>query len=329
MTYARTAQLVKIARLYYLEGMNQRDIAAKMRTSVAGVSRSIAKARELGIVKITVDAPAHGISELEISIERRFGLAECLLVESSPTLEVMYAEMASRLSEHLDRTLTGESNVGVSWGQTLQTIGDNLESAVAQCKSVIPMVGAVGRIETGMYPNSIARQFAEKLNGAGHLVNVPGVVDSDETRKSLLADGSFAPVAAIWNELDVALFSVSGLTSGASVRDLHVVPDEILDAAASDGATLVANFRFFDQEGARVHTTVDRRIIAIEPERLMAVPHRIIVAAGSEKTNAVRGALRARLCNVLVSDRETARALLQSEQTGSPINWPGVTEGVL
>ena len=317
VTDAKIAQLVKIARLYYLEGMNQRTIAARMWTSVAGVSRSIAKARDLRIVRISIEAPDKGLSELEISLERKFDLEECLLVETSPTLEVMYAEMASKLFELLDRTLTPKSNVGVSWGRTLKTIGDNLPTRTSRCASVIPMVGGVGRIETGIFPNSIARQFAQKLNGDGHLVNVPALVASDKIRRSLISDESFAPVAALWDKLDIALFSVGSMTHGASVRDLHVVPAEILERAAADGASFMANFLFFDSEGNRVETAVARRIIAIQHSKLMSVPRRIIVAGGSEKTMAVRGALQAGLCNVLVSDRATAEALLHTGQQGS------------
>ncbi|MDF1569441.1 MAG: sugar-binding domain-containing protein [Spirochaetaceae bacterium] len=308
---AKQEQLVKIARLYFLEEMNQRDIARKMNMSLAGVSRSITRAKETGIVTVSVNSPDDEAAELEILLEKRFGLRECLLVDSSPTAEIMYADMAAKLSYYLDKILEKGSRIGVSWGLTLKIIGDNLPAQSTTCKAVVPIVGAIGRIETGIFPNSIARSFAEKLGGDCYIVNTPGLVDSEDIRQSLLSDSSFAEIAELWDHLDVALFSVSEMGDGSSVRDLNVLPQKDLGDAKDRGAAMLANFLFFDNDGNPVSTDLAKRIINIEYKALMAIPYRIIVAAGERKIQPLRSALRGELPHVLVTDKDTSRMLLE------------------
>ena len=69
---------------------------------------------------------------------------------------------------------------------------------------------------------------------------------------------------------------------------------------------------FFDLDGQPVACEVDQRIIALSLDQLRAMPTVVAVAGGSEKTEAVLGALRGSYANVLVTDAETAQAVLQN-----------------
>ena len=50
-------------------------------------------------------------------------------------------------------------------------------------------------------------------------------------------------------------------------------------------------------------------MIAISPDQLLAVPHRIAVATGKVKATAIAGALAGGLVNVLVTDSQAAGAI--------------------
>ena len=68
--------------------------------------------------------------------------------------------------------------------------------------------------------------------------------------------------------------------------------------------------RFFDADGRHVDSDLDGRVIGIEPDVLLAVPRRIGVAGGQRKHSAIRAAVLGGWVNVLVTDVETADALL-------------------
>jgi DNA-binding transcriptional regulator LsrR (DeoR family) len=54
---AELVQMARIARRYYLEGMSKLAIAEELGLSRHKVARSLLKARESGVVRISVDFP--------------------------------------------------------------------------------------------------------------------------------------------------------------------------------------------------------------------------------------------------------------------------------
>ena len=67
---------------------------------------------------------------------------------------------------------------------------------------------------------------------------------------------------------------------------------------------------FYDADGRPVTNEFHDRIIAVELERLRSLPYCIGMAASREKVPAILGALRGRSINVLITDEETAKILL-------------------
>jgi dihydroxyacetone kinase-like protein len=75
----------------------------------------------------------------------------------------------------------------------------------------------------------------------------------------------------------------------------------------------------FDLDGNIIKDGFTSRQITISSDALMQIPTRISVAGGPGKTNAVIGALRSGLVNVLVTDSITARNILASIQGINPL----------
>lgn len=307
-------QLIKIARLYFLEEMNQKDIAAKMNMSLASVSRSINRAKESGIVTISVADSGDSVEETEILLEKRFGLQECLLVPGAETREFTFREMGIKLASLLERLLSPKSILGVSWGDTLRVMAEALPELGIGCAGVVPIIGAVGEIETGIFPNRIANSYARKLGSPAYLVNTPGLVDSAETKVLLTEDTSFQNIAAIWEKVSVILFSISALQKGTSLSGGDIFSPEQWNEAAEAGATLTANFNFTDSRGQEVETTLRDRIINLGLSAMKSKEHRILASAGLEKVEPLLTALRGGLPSVLLTDMQTAQALLDKSE---------------
>jgi DNA-binding transcriptional regulator LsrR (DeoR family) len=83
-----------------------------MNVSVASVSRALTKARELGIVRISIQSDPDDFAQLEIELEQAFGLRECLLVPSSEQIDT-----CTRRWREPGRILGGskEDTLGLSW----------------------------------------------------------------------------------------------------------------------------------------------------------------------------------------------------------------------
>ena len=73
--------MVKIATLYYVEGMKQSDIAQSLTLSQSFVSRILNRSVKEGVVKISVVPPANVYPELEKAIEQTYNLPQAIVVD--------------------------------------------------------------------------------------------------------------------------------------------------------------------------------------------------------------------------------------------------------
>src|ERR1019366_7180824 len=125
-------------------------------------------------------------SQTEVAIEQAYGVNECLLVPSFEQIDHVYAAMARVLAEVLGRVLRSGDPLGLSWGETLKALGENMPALPIRGVDVVPITGALGTIDTGIYPSSLARAFAEKIGGTPYLINTPAIVGSEAVRRSLM-----------------------------------------------------------------------------------------------------------------------------------------------
>ena len=70
-----------------------------------------------------------------------------------------------------------------------------------------------------------------------------------------------------------------------------------------------------DAEGRLVDHRINSRVIGIELDDLRAIPNVILAAGGAHKVPIIRAVLRLGVINTIVTDEETARALLNGGDT--------------
>lgn len=68
---------------------------------------------------------------------------------------------------------------------------------------------------------------------------------------------------------------------------------------------------YFNQAGQPISTPLSARVIGMSLAQLKGVKHRIGVAGGKRKLDAILGSLNGSWINVLITDRSTARGLLE------------------
>ena len=75
------SKLLKVAELYYLDRMNQNDIAKIIGVSRPSISRMLEEAREKQIVKISIEAPFERNNTLMMQLKEKFDLLEVIVVK--------------------------------------------------------------------------------------------------------------------------------------------------------------------------------------------------------------------------------------------------------
>ena len=79
--------LVAVSHLYYTEGFKQEAVASRLNVSRLAVTRMLKKARDQGIVQITVNRPLPAHVSLALGLEKKYGLRTTRVVQTGATRE--------------------------------------------------------------------------------------------------------------------------------------------------------------------------------------------------------------------------------------------------
>jgi deoxyribonucleoside regulator len=307
--------LSKIARLYYLENMNQDQIAEKFNINRVRVSRYLKRAREKDLVEIKVKSPLESHQALERVIETAYGLKECIVVAGSETADVL-RNMASALSGVFERVLKDGDYVGVNYGITLKGISPSLNSVKREGIKVVPIVGGIGRIETGIHTNVIAKNFADALGGISYVINAPAILDRREAKDILMRDSNTREIFDLIGKLSVVVFSFSDIGPDCNYARFGFLSEEDLAYLGGLGSVGDVNLDFIDAEGMHIPNRIFDRVITSPIADLKNVKNVIGVAYGTRKRDITKAVLKGRIVKVLIIDKSLADCLVDAGSRG-------------
>ncbi len=302
--------LSKIARLYYLEDLNQQIIAEKLNISRTKVSRYLTKARKEKIVEIRVNSRRERFEKLERDIEKKFRIKECLLISSSEDLRETYEQMAVSLSGLLERFLKDGDFLGVGWGTTLKSIAGFLEPDKKIDIKVIPLLGGLGKTDIQVHTNSVAKALADSFGGTGYVLNSPAVLDSREAKEMLEKDSSIREIIEMSEKINTAVIGLSDIGPGSTMVQSGNFTIDDFTYLKNLGAVGDVNLIFINEKGLPVPNRLDDRIVKISFQKLKNINNIIGVAFGEKKLKVISGALTGGLVNILITDEITGLKLL-------------------
>jgi DNA-binding transcriptional regulator LsrR (DeoR family) len=296
--------------------MVQTDIAKKLGLSQARVSRLLSTAEEKGIVRRIVVPPAGLFSELERSVEEKFGLSQVHIVDSAGESEAELTDslgMALASVFHL-MPIEGKSVGFTSWSRSLRSFVYSLSPFPrVGASKIVEMLGGVGQPSLQHLATSATEIFAKLTNSEPVFLRVPGVVSSVLMKQALLEGDSHARQAlAEFDQLDIALVGIGNADAAAHIQqDSNFFSDEQFEAAQRAGAVGEINLRFIDQQGNPVATELDELVVGVSLEQLRKIDLRIGVSGGKSKLQATLAVARGKWVDVLVTDSDTATYLLK------------------
>ena len=88
-----------------------------------------------------------------------------------------------------------------------------------------------------------------------------------------------------------------------------------LDELRQMGAVGDVCLRYFDADGNPIQSALNDRVIGMDLEQLRKIKRCVGVAGGKRKVAAIRGAMRGKYINVLITDVNTANELILSADT--------------
>lgn len=314
----RSRLLVKVSRLYYVDGLNQQQIAEKLSISRPQVSRLLAAARDTGTVEIRIHSPTPEPDELATALESRFGLREAFVLRLSGDGSPSLPTIARGAADLIDEMLPEGATVAVAAGWTLGAVAQALEHPKVRSVTFVPMIGGQGPVGATWQANEIARLLATAFHGQYFLLNAPAVVANSDSRRAFLGEPEIARVLEQAAASQIALLGVGAISIRSTTARWGGLRDEEVRMLSEAGAAGNIGTGFFSLDGRILETPLGDRFVGLDLRQVKAIPLRIGVAAGREKAAALLGALRGAFLTTLVTDADTARAILALSQPDSP-----------
>jgi len=304
----------RVARMYYLEGLKQSEIAERLHISQATISRLIRKAREDDVVRITINVPGGTYPDLEDGLRRTFGLAEVVIAECREDREEsILAALGEAAAHYIETTLGRDEIIGISsWSESLLRMVDNLHPLkLAAADKVVQILGGMGNPSVQAHATNLTVRLAKLTRATPLLLATQGVAATADVREALVSDPFVRDTMGEFARTTIALVGIGAVEPSKLVADSgNVFTAAELHELGELGAVGDICMHFYDREGRAIHSSFEDRVVGITLEQLRAVRRVVAVAGGERKVAALLGALSGSLVDVLVTDRFTAAKLV-------------------
>ena len=293
------------ATLYYEKKYTQQEIAGLMDLSRQTVSKLLGDAVKENIVQIKIHDPKQGCQELEDLLCSRFGLSSAVVCPVSRKSDALRQLMTVKAAVgHIAPILKqGGKKIAVSWGRTMNELIDQLPEMRTGGNLVFPLLGATDVEDPCFSSNEIARKLADKTSSAAQYAWFPYLTEAEEDYFLLKKTGYYKKVQELWNKIDLALVGIGN-------TDIVSMFGSIIGCSVNTGQiTGDISTHFFDKDG---HFTAScQNTLCASVQNIKDAGQTIAIACGSDKTDAILGALKTGLLNILITDEHTAKEILE------------------
>ncbi len=296
--------MAEAAMLYYEKNCTQQEIAARLNLSRQTISKLLNDAIKEHIVEIKIHNPMKDCEALERELCEKFNIVSAVVCSTSGKGEDVRRMMTVKAAcDYLTPILEkGNRKIAVSWGRTIQSLIGELPEMKTQNNVVFPLFGATDTDRPYFLSNEIARSIADKIGANIKYAWLPYLPDDLSDCDLLKKTSYYKKLQELWDDIDLALVGI-GNTDVLELFGKTFGYSEKKGKAIGDIAT-----HFFSENG-EVLGLYDNTLCA-SYDNIKNAKQTVAIACGSDKAEAIRGALKTGLITTLVTDEHTAKRIL-------------------
>jgi DNA-binding transcriptional regulator LsrR (DeoR family) len=313
-----TDDLIQAAWLYHIGRMSQEEVSRRMGLSRFKVLRLLQEARDLGLVRISIELGTSATLAMVDRLVGRFGLTEALVAPDTggaagggdAAARRAVGQMAAGWLSRIGRE--NEVIIGLGWGRTVAAMADALTGLRNPGLCFVSLMGSMTRT-SATSPFDVCLRLAAQTGGRAVFLPAPFLADSPEDAALIRRQRMVREALDVAKAASHMVISVGECTPDALLQSTGVLTDEEVAALARAGAVADTTGKFFTANGRLAETDLNARAPSIGLEDL----HRsnvTLLAAGSGKARATRAVLAAGFVNRLIVDEALASALLTESE---------------
>ena len=299
-------KILLAANLYYKNHFSQQEIAKRLNVSRPWVSKLLAKALELGIVKITIDSPLSGDSDLEETLQQKYNLQKVVVIDRDDTYKDYVAQAAAN---YFISVIKPNDTIAVGWGNAVSRFINELMPLQLPDTNVVPLAGSFGTtFET--LPNYSALKLAERIQGNAGVLHAPAFCSSKEEYKALSQNENTQAVLSQAENADLVINGIGSFHSSFLTRH-HILSDESIKELKQYDAVGDFALQFLSKDGNTINTELTKNLIKADVFKIADHARCVIaIAEGLEKTEIIHAVLSRHLVTAFFTNKETALSLL-------------------
>ncbi|MDT2767623.1 sugar-binding domain-containing protein [Globicatella sulfidifaciens] len=297
-------EVTKVAWYYYVENLTQQKIAEIMGVSRITVNKMLDEARNKGIIQFNIPLQNLKKIELENKLKEKYNLEDVLIIPTGEE-ENLKSILGKAAAIYIENLLENNSYINIGYGETLNSLIDNLTKTSEKSFSIISLTGGVMPY-LPYYSNSNNKL---SLN----LIPAPLFMDNLVAAEKIQQEKSVQDIFDLSSLASLSVTGIGELSEEATIQKTGIVSSMDLKKMKMKGAVADILMHFIDKDGNLIQSEYENKLISTSLEKLRGMKNIIAVAAGDKKVNAIDASMKTRIFNRLITDENTARQLILKE----------------
>lgn len=301
--------LERVARMYYVLGMNQQEIADQLDIGRSSVARFLNEAREEGIVQFHIRSRVDKSrnSQIEQHLKEIYKMRDVVVLKNNQSSINSFETL---VVQYLNSIFPFQGLIGLGWGKTLYSIGQYMHLAESRPNlKVVQLSGSLGEKENVVPASRNIQTWAQAIDAQAYFLPAPAIVEKPEDKKLFLKNSSIRNVYEYIKKVDMAIVGIGHTKEDATILQANLVNGLTCKDLESHSVGDVI-FHFFNKRGEFSFKELSDLVIGASTFDFMHIPARIGIAYGDFKQKAILGALEGRIVNILITDENTAKLLI-------------------
>jgi len=313
--------ILKAAYLYYIKNKSQNEIADVLNISVPTVSRLIKKAKDEKIVEFVIRDPYLECIDLEENLKKEFNLKD-VVIAPIPNLNTDKEGMVENIrklvalegARYIQRIITEDDVLGVSWGQTMYHLIHYLNPCQKVNGTFVTMHGSISGLKQELDVRTLVSRMSMVFGGRNYSLLSEALLSNAGVVKSMKKEKNVSAVFEMFNKITISLSGIGSFypePDSLLCRSKYLSKEEI-EILQSKNVVGDIVMRYFDKQGKEVNSNFKERTMGIDFETFKNIKKKISVVSGETKTHTVLSALKGGLIDVLITDYKLGESILKA-----------------